>query len=70
MRQKGAARHLVSLLLRLVFVEELPLGVGDLAAGKHAATTGDTFKHCCHCSASDVSSSAAGPLLDLLSAAS
>lgn len=64
MRKIGAAHHLVGLLLRLVFVEELPLGVGDLAAGKHAATTGDTVKHCWDSSAPDV----AWPSVDLLSA--
>lgn len=32
-----SAGHLVGLLLWLVLVQEFPLGVGDLAAGKHTA---------------------------------
>lgn len=38
--------YLLSLLLGLVFIQELAFGVGDLTAGKHAVTTtkGSCFK--------------------------
>lgn len=38
--------YLLSLLLGLVFIQELSFGVGDLTAGKHAVATtkGSCFK--------------------------